>query len=257
MSTSRPFAYNIGDPIDGTEQVGSLVIGTDLTQPYASNYGGVQWWAGPDEELGYVICKPIIDGDQPNPLDIPCYIGFERSESLTDQSFIDLANTVFPGNNFSTASGAKIWMNANGYWTSYAGATGATGGAGWLFYSDEGNINADPPIADGNSIFLINGSPKVETYNPNKTNGVNEIYFNLSDSGGTDYTTQFTNLQDNGGTLTITQGANTVTYTSTIPGTFFVEAGGGFFIMVTGPATQTVTSASSFIYGDPISLTFS
>lgn len=130
MSTSRPFAYNLGSPIDGTEQVGSLAIGSDLTQPYASNYGGVQWWAGPDEDLGYVICRPISSGDQPNPVGIPCYIGFDRSDALTDQSFLDLANAVFPGNNFTTAANAKSWMDTNGYWTSYAGSTGGTGGTG-------------------------------------------------------------------------------------------------------------------------------
>jgi hypothetical protein len=130
MSKSRPFAYNTGSAIPGTDQVGDIAIATDITQPYAANYGGVQWWAGPDEDLGYVICKPISAGNQPNPLNIPCYIGFERSDDLTDQSFIDLANTVFPGNNFSTAAGAKSWMDTNGYWSSYVGGTGSTGGTG-------------------------------------------------------------------------------------------------------------------------------
>jgi hypothetical protein len=133
--------------------------------------------------------------------------------------------------------------------------TGAGIGA-WYFYSDEGNINAAPPTANGNAIFLINGSPKVETFNPNKSNGVNEIYFNLDDSNGTNYTTQFTQLATNGGTISITQGANSVTYTSTTPGTFFVQTLEGFFIMQTGPATQTVTSASPFVFGSPISITF-
>ena len=143
--------------------------------------------------------------------------------------------------------------------TTSANLVGRTtgGGAGWLFYSDEGNINALAPTADGNAIFLINGSPKVETYNPNKTNGVNEIYFNLSDSAGTDYTTQFTALQTNGGTITMTQGVNIATYTSVIPGTFFVDGASGFFVMQTGPATQTVTSASPFVSGVPITLSFS
>jgi hypothetical protein len=127
MSTSRPFAYNTGSAIDGTDQVGDLAIGTDLTKPYAANYGGVQWWEGPDEDLGYVICKPISAGNQPNPVGISCYIGFERSNSLTDQSFLDLSNVVFPGNNFSTAAGAKSWMDSNGYWASYAGGAGGTG----------------------------------------------------------------------------------------------------------------------------------
>jgi hypothetical protein len=137
--------------------------------------------------------------------------------------------------------------------------TSTSGGEGvgaWYFYSDEGNINAAPPTENGNAIFLINGSPKVETFNPNKSNGVNEIYFNLDDSNGTNYTTQFTQLATNGGTISITQGANSVTYTSTTPGTFFVQTLEGFFIMQTGPATQTVTSASPFVFGSPISITF-
>jgi hypothetical protein len=138
--------------------------------------------------------------------------------------------------------------------------TPTSGGAGigaWYFYSDEGNLNAVPPTANGNAIFLINGSPKVETFNPNKTNGVAEIYFNLDDSNGTNYTTQFTALANNGGTISITQGANTVTYTSVTPGAFFVDTINGFFLIQTGPSTQTVTSANPFVFGDPISLSFS
>jgi hypothetical protein len=139
--------------------------------------------------------------------------------------------------------------------TSIGGGIGA-----WYFYSDEGGIfDAQPPLSDGNSIFLIRNNETnevTETFNPNKSNGVNEIYFNLDDSNGTNYTTQFTELATNGGTISITQGANTVTYTSTTPGTFFVQTLEGFFIMQTGPATQTVTSASPFVFGDPISITF-
>ena len=126
----------------------------------------------------------------------------------------------------------------------------------WYFYSDEGNLNAVPPTANGNAIFLINGSPKVETFNPNKTNGVAEIYFNLDDSNGTNYTTQFNALVTNGGSISITQGANTVTYTGTTSGTFFVDSLNGFFLIQTGPATQTVTSANPFVYANPISITF-
>jgi hypothetical protein len=127
MATSRPFAYNPGTGITGTTQIGDIAVGIDPYLPYASNYGGVQWWAGVDEDLGYAICRPVVSGDQPNPLGIPCYVGFDQSPALTDQSFINLANAVFPGNNFSTAAGAKSWMDANEYWTSYAGATGSTG----------------------------------------------------------------------------------------------------------------------------------
>jgi hypothetical protein len=141
--------------------------------------------------------------------------------------------------------------------------TPTSGGAGvgaWYFYSGEGTLDAIPPLSDGNSIFLIRNNQTnevTETFNPNKSNGVNEIYFNLDDSNGTNYTTQFTELATNGGTISITQGANSVTYTSTTPGAFFVESGAGFFLLNTGPSTQIVTSANPFVFGTPISLSFS
>jgi hypothetical protein len=70
MATTRPFAYYTGSPISGTEQLGSLAIGTPQIgfyptsfEPFYGRY--VQWWNGPDEELGYVICKPIPLDNQP------------------------------------------------------------------------------------------------------------------------------------------------------------------------------------------------
>ena len=159
MSTSRPFAYNTGSSITGTDQVGDLAIGTDMTKPYADNYGGVQWWAGPDEDLGYVICRPISSGDQPNPLSIPCYIGFERSDALTDQSFVNLSNSVFPGNNFSTAANAKSWMDTNGYWTSYSASPAPSGfsvtiieSGGNVVMTASGSLNINDLTPDGSGL---------------------------------------------------------------------------------------------------------
>jgi len=74
MPTARPFAYNTGSPIPGTLQIGDLAIGVD-PQDYSTNPGGVQWWNGPDEDLGYVIAHPTPAGNQPNPLGIPAYLG--------------------------------------------------------------------------------------------------------------------------------------------------------------------------------------
>jgi hypothetical protein len=127
----------------------------------------------------------------------------------------------------------------------------------WYFYSDEGNINIGPPVADGNAIFLLPGSPNVETYNPNKQTGI-FMNFNLKDSTGTDYTPQFEALVNNGGSISITQGANTVTYTSTTPGTFAINdiEAGAFFVISTTPATQTTVSNNSFVFADPISIIF-
>jgi hypothetical protein len=65
MSTSRPFAYNTGSQISGTDQVGDLAIGTPTV---GFELSGVKWWNGPDEELGYVIAKPVPLDNQPTPL---------------------------------------------------------------------------------------------------------------------------------------------------------------------------------------------
>ena len=121
MATARPFAYNPppNASIDGTEQVGSLAVGT----PTSGFTTSPRFWNGPDEELGYVIAHPTIWGDQPNPLNIPAYLGFWRSESLTEQSFINLAEYVSNYINdpqiFANGTQAKTWLNGKGYWTSY------------------------------------------------------------------------------------------------------------------------------------------
>ena len=118
MSLSRPFAYNTGTTIAGTEQVGFLAIGV-LNEPYTENYGGVIWWNGPDEELGYVIAESVSGNTQPTPISgITASIGFYRSEYLTDNSFINLTNSLFV-QSFASGTECKTWLNSNGYWTSY------------------------------------------------------------------------------------------------------------------------------------------
>jgi hypothetical protein len=67
MSATNPFAYNTGSTIGGTTQVGSLAVGT-TDQNYSGNLGGVPWWMGPDEELGYVIAHPVPSNTQPTPI---------------------------------------------------------------------------------------------------------------------------------------------------------------------------------------------
>ena len=131
MATARPFAYNIGAPITGTDQVGGLAVGTP-TAGFAST--GLPWWNGPDEDLGYVIAQSVPGNTQPTPVSgVSASVGFFRSSALTDPSFISIANAVAGpsgGGPFASGSAAKTWLNANGYWTSYVGATGATGGTG-------------------------------------------------------------------------------------------------------------------------------
>ena len=128
MATARPFAYNTGAGITGTVQFGFLAVGTP-TAGFSST--GLEWWNGPDEDLGYVIAQSVPGDTQPTPVPgVSASVGFFRSSALTDPSFISLSNTIAGpsgGGPFASGSAAKTWLNSNGYWTSYGGATGGTG----------------------------------------------------------------------------------------------------------------------------------
>ena len=118
MPTARPFAFNPGAPIDGTEQIGQIAVGI-TPQNYVGGYGGVRWWNGPDEDLGYVICYSVPAQNHPSPDGPIAGVGFFRSKVLTEPSFIEIAEYVSSGQTFATGANAKVWLNDNGYWTSY------------------------------------------------------------------------------------------------------------------------------------------
>ena len=124
MPTARPFAYNTGSLITGTEQIGDLAIGFPTT---GFTTTGMKWWSGPDEDLGYVIAHPTPSGNQPNQFSIPAYLGFWRSDLKTEESFINLAEYVSVQDNdpqtFADGESAITWLNANGYWTSFTPKT--------------------------------------------------------------------------------------------------------------------------------------
>lgn len=124
MPTSRPFTYNTGSTITGTEQVGSLAIGTPTAGFSAT---GLQWWNGPDEDLGYVIAQSVSANTQPTPVSgVTSSVGFFRSTLLTEASFIQIAQVVSVNQTFASGSAAKTWLNTNGYWTSFVVQVGVT-----------------------------------------------------------------------------------------------------------------------------------
>lgn len=120
MPTSRAFAWNpTPTPPTGATQVGNIAIETN---GFFNTTGGLEWFNGPDEDPGYVIChisgprtagsfSMVISGTT---------IGFWRTPTKTDQEFLDLIE-VTTGQSFITASVANDWLLANGYWTSYNG----------------------------------------------------------------------------------------------------------------------------------------
>ena len=170
MATARPFAYNTGAPISGTTQVGSLAIGTPDVGFIAT---GLEWWDGPDEELGYVIAVPISGDTQPTPVPgVTASVGFYRTKTFTDNEFISLSEFVSNkfGNpqTFSSATDSSLWLTNNGFWNSYATPMLYLDAGNPLSYPGTGTVWTD--IVSGKTFNLIGGP----TYNP--TNG-GKIYF--------------------------------------------------------------------------------
>ena len=146
MTTTTPVGFNPSQsPISGTLQVGNLAVGV-TAQEYSRNPGGVKFWMTPDQDLGYVIAKPIPSGDQPYNINISAtaaYVGFSRSTDLTQSSFVGLVNQIAAGaTSFTSSQGneAKTWLNQNGYWTSYS--TPVT--SGLVLYYDPSNLSSYP-----------------------------------------------------------------------------------------------------------------
>ena len=255
MPTSRPFTYNTGAAIPGTDQVGDLAIGYP-TSGFAST--GLQWWAGPDEDLGYVIGKPVAGNNQPNPLGIPASVGFNRSTALTDPSFISIANAVAgPSGPFASAANAKTWLNANGYWTSYVGATGATGGGYELV------ITPYNPPAAGKTIFPNFSSTPTPTQgntNPNifATGGV---YWNAVDINSVDQSSYYNGLIGNSATISFTQNGNTAIYSASNTAIVLDGPPGQQAFNYNpqsrpGQLTLTQASPSNFVLGETVYISF-
>jgi hypothetical protein len=128
MATTTPFAYNPSlSPISGTTQVGQLAVGT-TNQDYSISPGGVTWWMGPDEDLGYVIAVPVSGNTQPTEISgVSASVGFFRSEDLTDNSFIGIAeyvaNEYGSPQTFTSASDASDWLTNNGFWNTFIPVT--------------------------------------------------------------------------------------------------------------------------------------
>jgi hypothetical protein len=259
MPTARPFAYNTGSPIGGTNQIGYLAIGTP-TSGFTNN---PQFWNGPDEELGYVIAHPVSGGTQPNPLSIPAYVGFWRSTALTDGSFINLAEYVSVYNGtpqtFTGGTQAKTWLNSNGYWTSYGEGGGGTTGDYVLL------AQYSPATINGSITFPNHNAPPNFSLNPNLVGQVGyAIYINGNDLLGNSQTSVLDNLLGRNGTLTLTQGVNLVVYSFTSTAFGF---GGGyanqywwdnqFNASPLGTITVVTPASGDFNDTDPITITVS
>ena len=124
MATSKPFAWSSTGPPAGTGIVGETVYGINPNINYANNYGGLTWWEGPDEDLGYVIAYGDFSNSQPTPTSGTSKVQFWRSKVKTMNSFVSLANFISAkydfGYVFYSGAEAKGALEFNGFYTSYS-----------------------------------------------------------------------------------------------------------------------------------------
>ena len=154
MPTSRAFAYNpsLSAPT-GATQFGNLAI---QSTGWTAGCGGLQWFNGPDEDLGYAIGYPyggpktsgsvsqVVSGTS---------VGFRRTATFSDATFLSTVLNL-TGQSFLTASNAKTYLNNNGYWTSYTNPTLA---GSLLFNGSSQYLTISPGIIFGAGAFTLEG----------------------------------------------------------------------------------------------------
>lgn len=121
MAKFRLFAWNTGNTIPDEDQIGDLAITTlsPRSRRYDDNYGGVKWFGGPDEDLGYCIGLPNPPKYRPR---------FKRSD-FTEQGYLQMVNWLsedMGGPYFWGTLEAKNWVDAQEYWQTYTGGTAAS-----------------------------------------------------------------------------------------------------------------------------------
>jgi hypothetical protein len=260
MATTTPLAYNpSASPISGTIQVGSLAVGT-TEQDYSVSPGGVTWWMGPDEDLGYVIGVPVSGDTQPTETPgVFASVGFYRSNDLTDNSFIItaeyVANEYGTPQTFLSASDASVWLTNNGFWNSWVSVTPTPTSTPGLTPTPTVTPTETPtntptntvtptpsaspipvtgfgynlvvlpynPPTSGNTIFPTFASPSLNsgTTNPN-TFDINGIYWNSIDNTSVDRTSYYSGMTGVSVTAYFTQNGDTAIYSGS-PTAFIYE----------------------------------
>jgi hypothetical protein len=129
MPTAHLFSYNLSSNgiITGCTQYGNMAVSLNTTNTIGfsvSNMG--RPYHGPDEDLGYVIAYSSPSGTRTHERGsqlAPNAVGFVRSTTKTDASFVALVNQSFNQSFSLDSSGsiaAKNYLNANDYWASYS-----------------------------------------------------------------------------------------------------------------------------------------
>ena len=222
MATTRPFSYNTGSPIAGTIQVGNLAVGFPT-----SGFTGMEWWNGPDEDLGYVIAQPVSGDTQPTPIHgVTASVGFFRTSGFNDNEFIDITNILL-NTNYNNVLDASTGLTYNGYWNSYI----VNGG------------NGLSPETAGDNAFQI------KTDYSGSTDG---LYWIKNDniSGGTPFQIYADMTTDGGGWTLLVTNQNTAgwTYENSILLNEFNPVIGGSNYSIVDYADYLKSSGATFQY---------
>jgi hypothetical protein len=118
MATTRLFAYNPGSDIPNTDRVGNIVIAYSNDR-YDLDYGGVKWWMGPNEDLGFVIARSVpsnaVTTEVPG---LHASIDFYRSRGFDENSFVFFANQATK-EHFTSGNDASEYLTNNGFWNNW------------------------------------------------------------------------------------------------------------------------------------------
>ena len=112
---ARPFAYNPGGNIIGTQQIGDLTIGTPIAGFAA--YPSIKFWNGPEEYPGAIIvCYPDLEGGHTGADGTTAYIGFKMfTNPVAFMIFVEEELGTTP----TDPEHAKALLNNAGVWTNY------------------------------------------------------------------------------------------------------------------------------------------
>lgn len=90
-------------------------------------------------------------------------VRFMRSGNTTEESFLGLVNTQF-GQNFESGNAAKVWLDGQGYWSSWSGF--GSSGFQWMTMTSILNSSAHGVGQNGITISITQSNGGMQTENP-------------------------------------------------------------------------------------------
>ena len=111
--------YNTNFLTDSSTNNFTVTNNGSVTSSSLSPFPSINWWNGPNEDLGYVIAKVVPDNTQPTPIvGVSASVAFYRSATFSEAAFLNIVNKGLHLN-YSVGTDASNYLLSNGYWTNY------------------------------------------------------------------------------------------------------------------------------------------